>query len=533
MSTSGPSSLTAPVTAHLTEPSAPPTAYWTLSVLVSVAILGLMAWSSWHMGAFWLDEVDSIGAATRPWPAMWRALEQSSMPLGHHLLLAGWLALFGDVPREVSLRLLGFLISVGTLAAVWRFTLRHAQRPPLFFGLLFFLAPTVVRSMGTIRPYGLSALILLLLTDELLRQLRQENPRRLWLCSLLALLAIHNHYLSVVAIVLLAAAACMAGGKSAWRPALAMLLPLLTMAIYLPILRVSAQWLAFIKTDQIRWQGPWEALIKLLAMEHTLPLYLWAAGLFMVLWGLAFNLHRLAPTVMRFHLAILLLLPAGCALFLVLQRTNFSPWYLIPALTVSVACLECLVPHQVVAARREIMAALLLVPVMVAVQLFYAVNPLSQPQSTLDRSAAFVKREVSSEDLIVVRSFYNAVGWNYYFGDHHSWRSVPPITDASMLRFDLLQQAQQGDGEPMNQLLADCKRTLRAGHRVFLIGATSLPHGQPGGKQKRRQEWEGALVELLDRHPTRSRHMVFGDFTDGAKTYYENAPVNIFSGWRP
>ena len=101
---------------------------WLAAALLTFVIIGLHGWLLFHAGAFCGDEVNVINLArTHSLPEM----THDSFPILLPLLVSGWTAI-GLAGSDMSLRLLGTLIGLGLIAALW---LSAWNRLPLAAGL--------------------------------------------------------------------------------------------------------------------------------------------------------------------------------------------------------------------------------------------------------------------------------------------------------------------------------------------------------------------------------------------------------------
>lgn len=503
-----------------------------LSAAIFCVAVALQAFSAFHMGGFWLDEADSVSVALRSFSELWGSLKYDTFPVTHPLLLKVWMSVFSFWPADVSLRLLGFFIGVGVTAAFWRFSTRHSATPPLLFFALFCLSPLIVRYIGTTRPYGLSALALILLLDQTLCFVRFGTRRHLLGAALWAFLAVHTHYLNVLALAAIALSALVAV-RVINRP-LRCLFPLLagfgfallSMLIYVPTLRFAATWSEAIRGARGDFSAPWTMIGWLLgASNHafvpiTIVVALGSLGVF------GFRLANREPAEEEGEIVNIFCLSAAILSLLFMVGATVgagagtAPWHPIPFLAVVAVCLErgySLLPRV---ARAPLLAG---VAALMTASLAAAPEPLSRPMSTMREVADFCAQKTMPGDLIVLVPWAQGVSFGFYYRGQTSWATVPPLSDTSIVRFDLMQRLKNGP-DPMPPLFARMERVLRSGHRVILVGEMVFPSGPPADWR----DFDTRFFHWVVKHPRQTQTVAF---SDAVGIEFESPPVNIFSGW--
>lgn len=103
-------------------------AEWVTAIALTVAAVWLLAVHSTNAVALWRDEASTVFLATLPsWGAVWAALPFDHCPPLVHVLIRTWSAL-GLVDNDSSLRMLGLLIGVLLVGAVWAASLAMGRR---------------------------------------------------------------------------------------------------------------------------------------------------------------------------------------------------------------------------------------------------------------------------------------------------------------------------------------------------------------------------------------------------------------------
>jgi hypothetical protein len=132
---------------------------WLAAILITAAIAGFHVYFFLHAGGFWRDEVNLINVAGRHSLA---GIASDSFPVLMPLLVKTWCAI-GLGQTDVSLRLLGIIMGLGGVAALWLSSWTARRVPPLTSLALFGLNSTVISYGDSIRAYGLGSLTIALM----------------------------------------------------------------------------------------------------------------------------------------------------------------------------------------------------------------------------------------------------------------------------------------------------------------------------------------------------------------------------------
>lgn len=152
-------------------------------------------------GSFWLDELYSVWAATRPSiPAVLTELVTDPHPPGYTLFLHGWLGLVG-VPNEAVARLPSLFAAVVMLALVAALAPRvMCRRAALVWLALLAVSPMAIAYSAEARPYALLLLIQSVVVIASLGARAAPSSGRWWLLLFIAVfLASSVHYFGALA----------------------------------------------------------------------------------------------------------------------------------------------------------------------------------------------------------------------------------------------------------------------------------------------------------------------------------------------
>ncbi|HEU5395857.1 MAG TPA: hypothetical protein VFV81_01730, partial [Verrucomicrobiae bacterium] len=163
---------------------------WALATALTVAIVCGHVYFWRHVGGFWRDEVNTFNLASRPSLA---AMAQDSFPVLMPLLLHGWMALGLD-RTDAEVRLLGFGVGLGILAAIWFAGWKIHRSPPLLLLALLGANATLIVYGDALRAYGLGSLFILLAVTGAIAFLRKPSWARAMGLALLFVLSVQTLY---------------------------------------------------------------------------------------------------------------------------------------------------------------------------------------------------------------------------------------------------------------------------------------------------------------------------------------------------
>lgn len=179
------------------------------------------------------------------------------------------------------------------------------------------------------------------------------------------------------------------------------------------------------------------------------------------------------------RLFAVLALVLGVAAQLLFQLfLGYTPraWYYLPLL----ALIACAVEPLAAELCRPPLARL--ARIVLALALAAALLPSELPRLRMRMTNAdLIARQLAgaavADDLVLVSPWYYGVSFNRYYGGPASWMTLPDLPDHQIHRYDLL-KARLASSRPIDDVLEAVRRTLRGGHRVWLVGMLRFP--RPG-----------------------------------------------------
>lgn len=525
-----------------------------VALLITLAVLTLHGVRARHAGALWRDEAGAVQLAGLPSVGeLFQRFPHEAFPMLFPLAVRGYTAAFGDSDR--ALRLFGLVVGIAILAALWR-NARGAGTVPLVSLALLGFHPGFLVYGDSLRGYGLGILLILLTFGAFARLVERPDRRAVLAAGLLSLLSVHCLLHNAALLLGIGTAAATVGVlRRRWRVTAAALgvgtLAALSLLPYLGPLATAREWDVVVATPGIGAREILGTTLAALAAPSPAVAWIWGALLLAGVAGIIGTLLALArkaepegPAVdaQRFRL---LTIPAAFAaqytLFLVL---GYLPrlWYVLPLMAVTASALD---GHLAGAARfPALRVARLGVPILLAaLALPSAAAEAKVRMTNVDQVARFVGSAARPRDLVLVNYWFYGISFARYYRGEARWMTLPRLGDHRFHRYDLL-KARMTEDLPNRELLRAVRRTLRSGHRVWVVGTLDdPPAGRPplalppapraaSGWQDGPYclSWSQQMAAYL-RESTREQNLLeLPD--DGPVSGYEYLTVRVFRGWR-
>jgi hypothetical protein len=450
---------------------------WFAATGVTLAIVWLHFHFWQNAGGLWRDEVNLVNLAGAP---SFAGMNRDSFPILMPLLVKIWLKMR---TTDLWLRLLGMIFGLAIPTAFWVVAL-VTRRPPLFSLVLFGLNSLLICYGDSLRAYGLGTALIVLALAGVWWFLQNPTWLRAAVFALVATLSVQTLYQNAIlffAVCLGGFAVCArqknfpaalkifcAGGVAAIS-----LLPYYENFIGLPqsaieLRRGFSPFIANLNFE-IATGFPFESFA---VVWKTLAVVAIGCTVFSLFRKNAAekneetNLSLFASVT----LVTVVILFIG---FLWFAAAGARPWYFIPPLALAAACfdfgisLSCL-PRLVRAAVFGFLigTALIALP--------SANSDLRGHFTNVDRLAARVAASSSTQDFIVVTPWFCGISFDRYFSGRTNWNTLPPLTDHSIHRYDLVLDAMK-DTNSLALMLEKISATLRSGHRVWVVGLMNMP----------------------------------------------------------
>ncbi|MGD0350234.1 MAG: hypothetical protein ABSB84_07980 [Verrucomicrobiota bacterium] len=528
---------------------------WCAAILMTAAAVWLHFYFLFHAGGLWRDEVHVVNLAAGH---SLSDLTKDSFPALMPLLLRGWSAL-GLGQGDLSLRLLGMLVGIGILAALWA-TAWTARRPPLLSLALVGLNSLVIFYGDSLRGYGLGSLFILLTMGAAWAFLKKPTWARAGILAATAILSVQALYQNAV----LLAAVCFGAWVICWRQGnfrAAMKILLAGLAAAASLLPYWSNLATLPQTSTSLRMGFYPGIAfgnfdSIVAFPLTQYLYVWEfLALAVVGFGVT-SLWRMAsskstapaggasPDDLRlFAAATLLAALAGLIGFLWYAALPTQPWYFLPLVVLLAGCFDFGVP--VMSPPRTFRAAafgFIAATALIAVP--FAQRDLDWHFTNVDRLARQLAAEAAPQDFIVVTPWFCGITFERYFKAPTPWQTLPPLADHSRHRYDLVQE-QMKTPNALQPVYDGIAATLQSGHRVWVVGnmqipepGTPLPGDLPPPPLKHSGwsdlpysgRWAAQAAGFLENHSLQFERV--DHETNANVNYYESLQLFEASGWR-
>jgi len=467
-----------------------------------------------HAGPLWRDEASSVNFSNVPTVSqMWDNFRFDNFPPLFAFVLRG----FGELGfnSDISYRILGLAISVLVLGAIWIGTWLLAKRPPLVALAMFAINPLAIKTDGAVRPYGLGYAFLILTIALIYKYARQ--PRKLWfiLACVAGVLSVQTLYQSAffIGAAIFAVLIDALAQKQRRVAAMAILIGCIaacSLAINAPHLLhdwSKTKWVGQssfeISKIDVTWQMLASAFWRAVSTQSIVGAWLWCA-IAVAVFVLGLRNQRARPFVLSLVFGIVIYL---C--FLRFSGLHAQSWYFLIVMAVSALWLEGIAATF---AQKTIRQGMLVAALLAAVVAAPAALDVVRTRSTsIDLIAQTLRQKATGKDVVLTMPWYYGVTLGRYY-DHQKFTTVPPLSDISIHRYDLVQRAMETP-EPIAGLMRDMEQSLRNGGTVWTIGeiispdnpgqAPMLPTYTPGNGYSDSDyltSWSMQIADFLARH---------------------------------
>ncbi len=522
-------------------------------MLLTVAAIVLHIIAMRAAGPLWRDEANTLALATLPSVSeVWENLQYDSFPFLWIFLVRQAANIFGPM-NDQAFRVIGFVMGVGGVAALWVSARSFGHRLPLVALALFALSPSVVRWGDSFRAYGLGIVLAILAIVCVWRFATTGRRTEFVLATLVALLSVHITYYN--ATVLFAACAggiavCAMGRQ--WKRALPVFgigaLAAVSLIPNVQTIRRLSEWSSLV---QIRnYDFPW-FLLKLgetLEPAGNWAMPLWFGVLLLSLWaGVSESVRNRLGLSERDRQVLcyscVTLAVGAITYFLFLKTLAYltQPWYYLTLLAIAATCIDAIAGVLIKNDGSRI--GRIMGVVTVACFTVYAGSTTFARMTTADIAAARLEAIGARDDLVIVNPWYSAVSFARYYDGPAEWTTMPPLESHRVHRYDLFGKAMQAADQatPALPVLRDAARVLQAGGTVYVVGGLDtssrrgvLPPAQlpeDGWKSPHyHEQWGQMLGRFLNQNALSLRPVPLAPA--GRINEYETLGLFEARGWR-
>jgi hypothetical protein len=458
---------------------------WVAAILVTVIIVGLHIFFLFHAGGFCGDEVNVINLAGSHSLSF---MARDSFPILMPLLVNSWTAM-GLANSDLTLRLLGMLIGLGMIGALWLSAWTARRAPPLLSLTLLGLNGTVIFWGDYLRAYGLGSLLIMLTLSAMCFLLGKPTWWRTVILSVMAVLSVQALYQNSVFFASI--------GLGGWMVCLLRKDKGTALKIFaaglVAVISLLPYWECVLKWPQSTTIRPGFSFVAAADNFNTvtgfpLPLYVWVwklLGLAVVGLGVAVFFRppqrssqsgdRMTSAELQvFAGTTLLAALVGYFIFLYFAALITSPWYFLPLMALGASCFDLGIPLTTLPRLfRAVVWGSLIATIGVAVP--FAARDLNCRFTNVDLVVKSLMKEISPQDYVVVTPWYLGISFNRYYKGAAVWDTLPPVADHSTYRFDLVPTTATEKTRASRSVLDRIASTLQTGHRVWIVGLMSVP----------------------------------------------------------
>jgi hypothetical protein len=523
-------------------------------VLLLGLLLGLHITLLLNAGGLWRDEVNTVRVANMPGLGeAWKNLQYDSFPILWFLLVRAWTAVGGG--GDASYRMLGFLIGMGIVGALLWNARRLRISAPLISLLLLAFNPAVIRYGDSMRAYGFGIMLFLLTFPLVWKVASQPTRRNVIGATIAAVLSVQAlYYNAVLLLALCAGGAAVAMRNKQWaRIGLLFgvgMVAAISLLPYVSAISGTASWNDLVRVPHYGLSRFWTKLAGTIGSSGYNMTAVWA-GLFFI--GTAVGIGaQIRPQWLRatpeqkdlglFCVTALLVGILAYFAFLKILSYPTQPWYYVALIALIAINLEGLFS---LLANLPVGRVLRMLVVLLAVVLTFraTAEQTHRRHSNVDLIAARVEKEAAKEDFILVNFWYFGIPFDYYYKGATPWMTLPPISDHKVHRYDLVKEQMMlpGPADAVQPVLERMEATLKAGHRVWIVGTVVFL--RPGETplvarlgQDRSPEadfylaWSQHVGQFIQSHATRVDAVAVP--VGAPLGIYENVPLLRVEGWR-
>ncbi len=481
---------------------------WIAAILITAAACYIHIFYWLHVGGLWRDEVNLLGISGRH---SFTEMGKDSFPILMPLILRLWTAVgLGD--SDLHLRFIGLLVGLGTLAALWIAAWKIRRTPPLLGLVLLGLNDTVVFFGDSLRAYGLGSLCAVALTASAFLFVQKPSGRRAAWLMLFAVLSVQVLYHNVVLVATISFgtwAVCWRrkDGRAALQVLLVAVVAAASLLPYLPNLLTNVDTSMVIRTGATlrrffwayddtlsyplngfiyNWLNNWRAGESVVVFIYKYPflrtvLNVWSPLAVIIIVragvGLWKNFKTPAKTgefverdLSLFAAVTLILATVGFPLFFWRAQMPVQSWYVLPFLASVVVCFDAALP----AFTGLLRAAYLGLVTGTALISFLSTRTILDRQfSDVNLYTPVLMAHAAPDDFIIVYPWTCGITFHHYYQGGTPWNTLPPLSDHSVHRFDLI-KLQIQNTNALAPIFQQITHTLQSGHRVWVL---TMEHG--------------------------------------------------------
>ena len=466
---------------------------WTLAILLTLLVVFFQVTLLFHAGGLWRDEINTVEISSLPSLGdIWKNLQFDSFPMLWFLVVRTWTKL--GLESDLMLRLLGCLVGLGIIAMLWINARRCKISLPIFSLALLVFSPTVLRFGDSMRAYGFGTFLFLVTFGMIWKVIEAPTRKNIFLAAVAAVLSVHALYYNAVLLLAIGSGAMVVALRHRnWKQFSIVLgigmIAAISILPYLGTIRGAADWNMLVQNLDFDFSAFWEKISEAIGAAGSQMVWIWTAllifGLVMGLW-IQWQPQKFRAAVRErdlalFSLTVLLVGVVGYFIFLKLLKYFTSPWYYVALMALVAVALETIFSILMAFKAARILRIIFVVAVVTLT--FRTTLAASRTRFTnIDSIARELNQKAAREDFILLDLWYLGLPFQRYYQGAANWMTLPPISFHKFHRYDLIKEKMMAPTqlEAIRPVLEKIAETLRAGHRVWIVGSFDVPDpGQP------------------------------------------------------
>jgi hypothetical protein len=525
---------------------------WATAIALTLSAILLHIFSFSCAGPLWRDEVGLLNISLMPtWKEIIWGLMHDHCPVVFPALVRTWAGL-GLAQTDAQVRVLGLGAGLLLLASFWGMNWMLKRGIPLLSLSLVAINPVVIRYGDSIRGYALGIALIALTMGLVWRFVEAPNFRRGLLAGIGAALSVQALYQNAFFLLAIGVAGMAVSlrrrqlGAAAGVLGMGLIAALSLLPYIKPIRDAQSWWLVCQSgTD-------WPITLNRLSMLTGSFLGVWLALLIVaVICGIVLVIVKSKPEAGRterdlplYGTIALVLGAAGFETFIQLTGLLTQVWYFIPLLCFTALCCDIILQRTHFILRMAVLA-------LAVITLLISISPsaygaLRWRQSNGDLVASRVASDAAANDLVIVHPWYYGITFAHQFRGNTKWTTLPPLADHRFHRYDLVKEELMLTNAIV-PVLKDVESTLRAGHRVWIVGQLPdrpandsvliRPLAAPQGPRKWEDQpysqfWGLEVRQFLEAHITNSVLVIDPSTNNLPINPAERMKLIVVSGWQ-
>ena len=482
---------------------------WIVAIALTCATVGLHLARTIHAGGLWRDEVAALAVARSSTSAeMWAGMAHEVIPVVPLLILRAWTHM-SWAATDLGLRVLGCGVGLLVVGALWSNARSTGRSQPLISVMLLGLGADVIIWGDSVRHYGISMAVTLLMFGAIWRLVESASPVRVAVAVSLMVLSVQCAYPNAYLVL----GGCLGGAavlarRQLWHRVWIVLggglIAAASLLFYVSRWQKMGEW-AVVVQSPVTFSTIVGSAAHALGSPNASMLVIWvllvAIG---VVGAIRVNANResRAEAGRRADLALFALIAFAISttsylFWLVRARYVTYDWNYLPLMAPMAWCTECMVEASFPRGAARVARSAILVAFAVVI-LPGTWREIQTRQTNMDLVAAHLNETVAQNDLIVVSPWLGLISLRRYYSGTAPCMTIPPMEAVTYHRFDLLEDRMSSENV-MAPLLRVMDETLRAGNKVWLVGGLRfLAPGQEAlvvPPTPRSGIWEGYIYE--------------------------------------